>query len=57
MAHLIECLDYKSKKEEKPVIGYKINLTKTGIDQTGITKDDKLDIKYQQNKIIIEKIK
>ena len=61
MAKLIVCRDYKSKKdkkkEEKTVVGYKINLTKTGIEQTGINENDNLEVEYLKNKIIITKIK
>lgn len=61
MAKLIVCRDYKSKKDkatdEKTVVGYKINLTKTGIEQTGINENDNLEIEYLKNKIIITKIK
>ena len=61
MAKLIVCRDYKSKKdkitEEKTVVGYKINLTKSGIEKTGLTENDKLQIEYDKDKIIITKIK
>lgn len=61
MAKLIVCRDYKSKKDkskdEKTIVGYKINLTKTGIEQTGIKTTDDLSIEYEKNKIIITKIK
>lgn len=61
MAKLIVCRDYKSKKdkgkEEKTVVGYKINLTKTGVSETGITENDELQIEYKKDKIVITKIK
>ena len=61
MAKLIVCRDYKSKKDkatdEKTVVGYKINLTKTGVEQTGIKETDNLSIEYVKDKIIITKIK
>lgn len=61
MAKLIVCRDYKSHKDkktdEKTVVGYKINLTKTGVEQTGIKENDDLSIEYLKNKIIITKIK
>ena len=61
MAKLIVCRDYKSKKDkapdEKTVVGYKINLTKTGVEQTGIKATDDLSIEYVKDKIIITKIK
>jgi len=60
MAKLIVCRDYKSKKdkkkEDKTVVGYKINLTKTGVEQTGINENDNLVVEYLKNKIIITKI-
>jgi len=60
MAKLIVCRDYKSKKDkptkEKTVVGYKLNLTKTGVeDISKITKDDELEIEYKENMIIITK--
>lgn len=56
MAKLIACRDYSSKKNKgKEVVGYKINLTKTGIDSTGIKQEDELEIEYNPNKIIITK--
>lgn len=61
MAKLIVCRDYKSKKdkitEEKTVVGYKINLTKSGIEKTGFTENDNLKIEYDKDRIIITKIK
>ena len=56
MAKLIACRDYSSKKDKgKNIVGYKINLTKTGIDSTGIKQDDELQIEYRPNRIIITK--
>lgn len=56
MAKLVACRDYSSKKEKgKNIVGYKINLTKTGIDSTGIKQEDELIIEYLPNKIIITK--
>lgn len=56
MAKLIACRDYSSKKDKgKNIVGYKINLTKTGIDSTGIKQDDELQIEYHPNRIIITK--
>lgn len=61
MAKLIVCRDYKSKKgkatDEKTIVGYKVNLTKTGIAETGITEKDELNIEYKKNMVIITKIK
>lgn len=61
MAKLIVCRDYKSKKdkvtEEKTIVGYKINLTKSGIEKAGLTEKDNLKIEYDKDKIIITKIK
>ena len=61
MAKLIVCRDYKSKRdkitEEKTIVGYKINLTKSGIEKTGFTEKDNLKIEYDKDKIIITKIK
>ena len=61
MAKLIVCRDYKSKKdtkkEERTIVGYKINLTKSGIEKTGFTEKDNLEIVYDKDKIIITKIK
>lgn len=62
MAKLIVCRDYKSKKDkttdEKTVVGYKINLTKTGIENISkLTKDDELEIEYKENMIVITKKK
>ena len=61
MAKLIVCRDYKSKKDkltyEKTVVGYKINLTKTGIEKTGLNEKDNLKIEYCKDKIIITKTK
>ena len=61
MAKLIVCRDYKSKKgfpkDKKTVVGYKINLTKKGIEQTGINTTDDLSIEYLKDKIVITKIK
>ena len=56
MAKLIACRDYSSKKDKgKNIVGYKINLTKTGVDSTGIDLEDELTIEYQSNKIITTK--
>lgn len=60
MARLIVCRDYKSNKdkskEDKTVVGYKINLTKTGVENISkINKDDELEIEYLKNKIVITK--
>ena len=56
LAKLIACRDYSSKKDKgKNIVGYKINLTKTGIDSTGIKQDDELQIEYHPNRIIITK--
>lgn len=60
MARLIVCRDYKSNKDketqEKTIVGYKINLTKTGVENMSkITKDDELEIEYKENMIIITK--
>ena len=56
LAKLIACRDYSSKKDKgKNIVGYKINLTKTGVDSTGIDLEDELTIEYQSNKIIITK--
>lgn len=61
MAKLIVCRDYKSKKnkdkEEKTIVGYKVNLTKTGIAETGITVEDELNIEYKKDMVIITKVK
>ena len=59
MARLIVCRDYGSRKkipkEKRTVVGYKLNLTKKGIEKTGIKENDELNIEYQPNKIIITK--
>ncbi len=60
MAKLIVCRDYKSKKDkvtdEKTIVGYKINLTKTGVENISkINKEDELEIEYFENKIVITK--
>lgn len=60
MARLIVCRDYKSNKDkktqEKTVVGYKIHLTKTGVENISkITKDDDLEIEYKENMIVITK--
>lgn len=60
MARLIVCRDYKSNKskttEEKTIVGYKINLTKTGVENISkINKEDELEIEYFENKIVITK--
>lgn len=56
MAKLIACRDYSSKKDKgKNIVGYKINLTKSGVDSTGIKQDDDLIIEYQDKRIIITK--
>lgn len=56
MAKLIACRDYSSKKDKgKNIVGYKINLTKTGVDISGIKLEDDLTIEYQHNRIIITK--
>lgn len=60
MAKLIVCRDYKSKKDkstdEKTIVGYKISLTKTGVENISkINKEDELEIEYFENKIVITK--
>lgn len=60
MARLIVCRDYKSNKDketqEKTIVGYKLHLTKTGVENISkITKDDELEIEYKENMIIITK--
>ena len=58
VAKLIACRDYSTKAKTKGenIVGYKINLTKKGIEDTGIDyKNDELEIEYKKNKIIITK--
>lgn len=58
MAKLIACRDYSARAKNKGenIVGYKINLTKKGIEETEIDYEkDELDIEYQKNKIIITK--
>lgn len=59
MAKLIACRDYSSKKDKgKKIVGYKIHLTKAGIEKTGIDyKKDDLNIDYKEGKIIITRQK
>ena len=56
LAKLIACRDYSSKDKGKNIVGYKINLTKKGVDSTGIDyKKDELQIEYGKEEIRITK--
>ena len=58
VAKLIACRDYSTRAKEKGenIVGFKINFTKKGIEETEINyKKDELDIEYKKNKIIITK--
>lgn len=58
VAKLIACRDYSAKAKSKGenIVGYKINLTKKGIEETEIDYEkDELYIEYKKNKIIITK--
>lgn len=57
MAKLIACRDYSSKNDKgKNIVGYKINLTKKGVDFTGIDYEkDELEIEYRKEEIRITK--
>ena len=58
VARLIACRDYSTKAKTKGenIVGFKVNLTKRGIEETGIDyKKDELEIEYKKNKIIITK--
>ena len=62
MAKLIVCRDYQSKKdkktEDKTVVGYKTNLTKTGVEnESKLKATDELEIEYKENMIVITKKK
>ncbi len=45
---------YNAKKENS-IKGYRIALSKTGIDKTGFKVNDDLDVEYKTGKIIITK--
>ena len=49
--------EIKERKKDNTTYakGYRIALKKRGIDTTGFTKDDELDVKYQKGKITITK--
>ncbi len=54
MAKLQEIKERK-KDNTTYVKGYRIALKKRGIDTTGFTRDDELNVKYQKGKITIAK--
>lgn len=45
---------YNAKKENS-IKGYRVALSKTGVDKTGFKVNDELDVNYQKGKIIITK--
>lgn len=58
MAKLTPILDYNDTKNKGNIKGYKVALKKTGVENvSNMSKDDEIDIIYEENKIIIEKKK
>lgn len=56
MSKLLPNRDYKSKKSKGNVVGYKISLSKTGVqDISHINEKDELNIEYKEGMIIITK--
>lgn len=56
MAKLIVNRDYQSKKSKGNIVGYKISLSKVGVnDIAKFTENDELEIQYKENKIVITK--
>lgn len=54
MAKLTEVKEYK-KNGDTSVKAYRITLRKTGIEKTGLTADDELEVTYKKDKIVITK--
>lgn len=44
-------------KENRSIVGYRLSLTTKGIQTTGFTLDDELEIEYKKDKIIVTKKK
>lgn len=62
MARLIAKRNYNKtlsneKKEKRSIVGYRLNLTTKGIQTTGFTLEDELEVEYQKGKIIVTKKK
>lgn len=58
MAKLVVSRDYQSKKNKGNVVGYKINLSKSGVENDSKLKaTDELEIEYKKNMIVITKKK
>lgn len=58
MAKLVVNRDYQSKKNNGNIVGYKINLSKAGVENDSKLKaTDELEIEYKKNMIVITKKK
>ena len=44
-------------KENRSIVGYRLSLTTKGIQTTGFTLEDELEIEYKKDKIIVTKKK
>jgi len=58
MAKLVVSRDYQSKKNKGNIVGYKINLSKSGVENDSKLKaTDELEIEYKEDMIVITKKK
>ncbi len=58
MAKLVVNRDYQSKKNKGNIVGYKVNLSKAGVENDSkLTATDELEIEYKENMIVITKKK